>query len=298
MGLSNTQEAESEWGCRSKGPVEPLGPDALTWQRGFPRTGLLIAGRALLLQVMHPVVGAGVRDFSDFKADPWGRLDRTLVSLQVQMFGGAGAVEEAERLRRMHRSIRGVGFAGQRYRALDPQAYAWVHLSNFDSLLAFDRWFARDLSAARQEQLYTEWRQVGRVLGIRETHMPPDVTSLRDYVAETIEGTLCDNPTVREVLDSLQMDAVGPPPWPYFPAPVWRALRPLGSSVLHDTTIGTLPDTVRRKLALRWTPADQLRLRALAAAVRAASRPVPARLMQYPLGHQAQIASRRYRSAS
>jgi uncharacterized protein (DUF2236 family) len=36
------------------------------------------AGDALLLQVSHPTVGAGVSEYSDFKADPWGRLFRTL----------------------------------------------------------------------------------------------------------------------------------------------------------------------------------------------------------------------------
>src|SRR5665213_2706707 len=107
-------------------PVEPLGPDSLTWHMGLPRTALLVAGRGLLLQVMHPVIGAGVRDFSTFTADPWGRLDRTLCSLQTQLFGGAEAVDEARRLRQLHRAIRGVGFSGEPYRALDPAAYAWV----------------------------------------------------------------------------------------------------------------------------------------------------------------------------
>src|ERR1700728_2027640 len=112
MNLSGLQDNSCEKQSgeeRHPGPadLQPLGPDSLMWQLGFPRTGLLLAGRALLLQVMHPVVGAGVRDFSDFKTDPWGRLDRTLVSLQVQLFGGARAVDEAERLRQVHRAIRG-----------------------------------------------------------------------------------------------------------------------------------------------------------------------------------------------
>lgn len=276
----------------------PLGPDSLTWQLGFPRTGLLIAGRALLLQVMHPVVGAGVRDFSDFKGDPWGRLDRTLVSLQVQMFGGQGAVDESARLRQLHRSIKGVGFEGERYRALDPGAYAWVHLSNFDSLLAFDHWFARDLNYDRRERLYREWRQVGRVLGIREADMPVDVAGLRAYVADMVEHTLRDNATVREVLASLEMHEVGPPPWPLFPTPAWRALRPLGRFVLHDTTVGTLPPAVRQRLSLEWTPSDQRRLLLLGAAVRAASVPVPGRIMQYPLAYKAQVEARRHRRAA
>src|SRR5580698_10847417 len=123
MILSDTHQEMSR-------PVVPLGPDSLFWQLGMPRTALLLAGRALLLQTMHPVVGAGVRDHSDYRTDPWGRLDRTITSLQIQMFGGQRAVDEAARLREMHKAIRGVGFAGEHYSALQPQAYAWVHLSN------------------------------------------------------------------------------------------------------------------------------------------------------------------------
>ena len=36
------------------------------------------SGYALLLQVSHPTVGAGVTQHSNFKQDPWGRLIRTL----------------------------------------------------------------------------------------------------------------------------------------------------------------------------------------------------------------------------
>jgi uncharacterized protein (DUF2236 family) len=237
-------------------PVEALGPDSLMWQFGFPRAGLLVAGRSLLLQVMHPVVGAGVRDFSDFKTDPWGRLDRTVLSLQVQLFGGQRAVEEAERLRQMHKAIRGIGFEGEHYSALEQGAYAWVHLSNFDTMLAFDTWFAHMLDARSREQLYSEWRQVGRLLGIRDPHMPSDVASLHAYVDDMIDATLVDNPTAREVVSSLSMREVGPPPWPLFPEVLWRALRPLGRSVLHDAVVGTLPPAAREKLSLRWSPAD------------------------------------------
>jgi uncharacterized protein (DUF2236 family) len=277
-------------------PVEALGPDSLMWQFGFPRAGLLVAGRSLLLQVMHPVVGAGVRDFSDFKTDPWGRLDRTVLSLQVQLFGGQRAVEEAERLRQMHKAIRGIGFEGEHYSALEQGAYAWVHLSNFDTMLAFDTWFAHMLDARSREQLYSEWRQVGRLLGIRDPHMPSDVASLHAYVDDMIDATLVDNPTAREVVSSLSMREVGPPPWPLFPEVLWRALRPLGRSVLHDAVVGTLPPAAREKLSLRWSPADERRLRAMAVVLRSAARPMPDRLMQYPLAYQAVRQAKRHRA--
>jgi uncharacterized protein (DUF2236 family) len=293
MTLSDRQVSPAGGDGRPGGaPPEPLGPDSLAWQLGLPRTALLLAGRGLLLQTMHPVVGAGVRDFSTFKTDPWGRLDRTLASLQLQLFGGIGAVAEASRLRELHRSIRGVGFHGEQYRALNPDAYAWVHLSNFDTLLSFHRWFARPLSGGEQQRLYDEWRQAGRVLGIREAQMPGDLSAFRSYVSDMVATTLSDNATARELLVSLRLDEIGPPPWRYFPEPLWRALRPLGRTLLYDTTVGTLPAGVRHRLGLSWTGPDQRRLRALAVLVRAGSAPVPDRLMQYPLGAQARRQAR------
>jgi uncharacterized protein (DUF2236 family) len=124
--------------------------------------------------------------------------------------------------------------------------------------------------------------------------MPQDLHALKTYVHDMVTGTLTDNPTVREVLGTLHMRHVGPPPWRMFPEPLWRALRPLGRSVLRDATVGTLPEAARQKLSLSWTESDQRRLRALALAVRAASAPVPDLIMQYPLARQAQLEAKRY----
>jgi uncharacterized protein (DUF2236 family) len=286
MSLSDSQKAGA-----ARHPA-PLGPDSLVWKMGFPRTGLLVAGRALVLQTAHPVVGAGVRDFSDFSRDPWGRLDRTLRSLQLQLFGGPAALGEADRLRRLHRGIRGTGFEGERYRALDPEAYAWVHLSNFDTVLAGVRWFGPSLTRAEREQLYAEWRQTGLVLGIRQDRMPPDLEAFRSYVRHMVCDTLSDNETVRTLLSSLELKGVEPPPWPLFPGPLWHVLRPLGRSFLHDVTVGTLPTPMRQRLGLPWTLLDRRRLQAAAILVRAAATPLPDRVLHYPMGARARREAR------
>jgi uncharacterized protein (DUF2236 family) len=282
---------------RSSPPVktapqgEPLGPDSLVWRLGFPRAGLLLAGRALVLQTAHPVVGAGVRDHSDFTEDPWGRLDRTLRSLQLQLFGGEDARIEAARLRDLHGSITGVGFDGRRYHALDPAAYAWVHLSNFDTTLAYHRWFGPSLDRAEQEQLYAEWRRVGLVLGVRGHRMPSDLDGCRRYVSDMVSSVLLDNDTVHVVLGSLGLSGVSPPPG-WLPAPLWHALRPLGGGFLRDFTVGTLPAALRARLGLHWTTLDRRRLQAAAALIRGATAPLPERLAQYPAGARARAASR------
>src|SRR4051794_10177985 len=58
-------------------------------------TAMFVGGlRALLLQSLHPLAMAGVADHSDFRSDPWGRLQRTAEFLTWTTFG---TVEQAER---------------------------------------------------------------------------------------------------------------------------------------------------------------------------------------------------------
>src|SRR5438270_11967918 len=91
-----------------------LTPASPAWLRGSDARGLLLAGRALLLQVAHPTVAAGVREHSRYRADPWTRLERTLDSLYTYLYS-PDAEAEAARLRALHRTIRGVTPDGPRY---------------------------------------------------------------------------------------------------------------------------------------------------------------------------------------
>lgn len=276
-------------------PATPLGPESLAWRLGFRRSAMLLAGRALLLQVAHPAVGAGVADFSNFRSDPWRRLERTVGSLLTQLFGGAEAIAEAARLRRLHRPVRGTTDHGVPYRALDPEAFAWVHLANIDTTLRFEQLFGRRLGLAARRELYLDWRRAGLVLGVAPRLLPPDLGGFEAAVATIVERDLEDNPTVRVLLDVLALRGVAAPPTGWLPEPVWAALRPAGALVLRDAAVGTLPPVLRDRLGLRWSAVDRLRLEALASAVRRASTLVPPAVLQYPEGRRAQEEARRYR---
>lgn len=281
--------------------AQPLGPDSLLWSLGFDRRALLLAGRSLVLQVAHPVIGAGVGDFSSFRTDPWGRLDRTVQSILVQLFGGPDAIVEAQRLRRMHRAIKGIGFDNKPYRALDPHAQAWVHLSNLDTLFCWHRQFGRPLAPDQQARVLAEWRQVGLVLGVVSRHMPKDLASFDAYVTDVIDNQLDDNPTVREVLASMSLSDVPPPPWAPWPGSIlsrsgWAIVRPLGHVSLRQATVGTLPPSLRRKLNLDWSRGQDQGLRQFARAIRVTGGLVPNRLAQYPQAYRAQQAARAYRT--
>ena len=61
----------------------------------------------LLLQVAHPTVGAGVRDYSDFERRPWNRLLRTIDYVTLLVYGGGDAAPAGRRLRELHKRFKG-----------------------------------------------------------------------------------------------------------------------------------------------------------------------------------------------
>ena len=78
------------------------------------REAMLLLGagpRALLMQLAHPAVAAGVDEHSDFRADPWRRLDGTLRSYLRIIYGSTPAArDEIRRLNALHRGITGSGY--------------------------------------------------------------------------------------------------------------------------------------------------------------------------------------------
>src|SRR5438105_7703098 len=103
-----------------------VGPESVTWRIASDPRLHFVSLYPLLLQVAHPTVAAGVRDFSDFEQRPWDRLLRTLDYVNLLVYGGPQAVVAGRRLRDMHKRFRGLREDGQRYYALEPEAYAWV----------------------------------------------------------------------------------------------------------------------------------------------------------------------------
>jgi uncharacterized protein (DUF2236 family) len=242
--------------------------------------GLLLAPATLIIQVSHPVVGSGVTDHSTFRAEPWRRLVRTAVSVNRLVFAPAEtASAESQRLRRMHARIRGVDDAGRPYHALAPEAYAWVHLTLVHFFVEVQRILGRPLTRREREQLYLEWVEVGRLLGVRERHVPPNWSAFRRYFDETVAQTLCDNQAVRDVLAAV---AQPEKPAALLPSIAWAPIAGQAGRLLLLFTVGTLPPVLRARLGLPWTGRDAARLDRSAARVRALLPIVPPPLRAAP----------------
>lgn len=250
-------------------------PGSVVWRRASDPRVLLTAGYALVLQVAHPTVGAAVSQHSSFRADPWGRLLRTLDAFYGLVYGGPEAAAELGRgLRDMHRAIRGVGADGRRYSALEPEAYAWVHATLADAVVRGHARIGRPLEPGERERFWAEWRAAGRLVGVRARDLPADWRGLEAYFDEMVGHRLERTAAVDDVLDTLR--APGPPPLPLLLRAGWPlAGMPLAHAHMLVTS-GMLPPPLRERFGLGWSRAQDLELQLLARALRAATPALPA----------------------
>jgi uncharacterized protein (DUF2236 family) len=231
---------------------------------------LLGAGRALMLQLAHPAVARGVAEHSDFAADPFGRLQRTLDAVNAIVYGPADVAHEtAAALREVHARVIGPGYA-----ASDPALVLWVHATLVDTAMEMHARWVRPLPRPVAEAFYAEAMVMGELFGAPAADQPPDVGAFAAYMHDTIEAVV---PDVGEQQRRLAR-AVLHPRVPTLADPLVVLGRQL--------TVGLLPDPVRQAFGFGWDLPREAALRATglgtrlaAAQLRLARRAVPARLM-------------------
>ncbi|HYK96709.1 MAG TPA: oxygenase MpaB family protein [Candidatus Dormibacteraeota bacterium] len=229
---------------------------------------LLGAGpRALLLQIAHPLVAAGVAEHSDFRSDPWVRLSGTLRSYLRIVYGTADdARVEIRRLNELHRGIRGDVLDpsarerhGRRYSALDPALALWVHATLVDSTIAaYDAWL-EPLTWERRARYYEETLPVGRAFGIPASLLPPDLDAFEAYLAGMLApgGEIEVGDVARDLAGSILHPPLGPAvaaaggPVAHL-APLLDAIPSRAYAWLFWPSIGLLPPAVREGYGLPW----------------------------------------------
>lgn len=254
-----------------------LGPDTLAWKHAGDNLQLLMAGTTLLLQLSHPVVGAGVGDHSVFKKDPWGRLKRTTEwGLRLLYGGPEGSPQAGRELRDLHRDIKGSDDKGRRYFALDPEAYTWVHMTTYYTLVTTQKHFGETpFTPAEEAQLYQEWVQQGRVLGIRDQDMPQDLDSFWAYFNGMLEKRLEVTETGRYLLDVSLKVMKRPAGLKFIPKKLWRRFyRGAGNFALLNT-VATLPPALRAQYGLEWDTKQEKRFRRFSRILRASLPLIP-----------------------
>lgn len=264
--------------ARAREPAEGVfGADSVAWTLVREPAYLLGGAAAVLLQMAHPAVVAGVSAHSTFESDLLGRIRRTSQALYSLVFGALDdAMRTSNRMHAIHTRVRGVideegsPWNGRSYRANDPALLSWVAMTaSISGRRAFEA-FVRPLERA---ELAGDWEDIQR--GAVASGVDP----------ETLDPSREDFVTRFEALSECSRDLyVGP-----------RARRiaevlfsaPFG---VFDRVITTalLPPRLRAMYELPWGAAERRRFALRRKGFALLRRAAPESLRYVPAWHQAQ----------
>jgi uncharacterized protein (DUF2236 family) len=189
-----------------------FGPASLNWRIDREAAVFLGAGRALLLQLAHPWVAAGIAEHSRTLADPIGRFHRTFNTVFTMVFGTLDqALAAARRLHRRHAVVTGIlpsaagrFEAGSAYRANEIPALQWVHATLVESALLTHDLVLPALTNSEREQYWTEARLFAALFGLRPADLPSDWASFTAYTeAMWRSDSLAVSPAARDIAQQI-----------------------------------------------------------------------------------------------
>ena len=259
--------------------------DSAIWRVDREMALLLGGGRALLMQIAHPKIAAGVADHSRFLTDPLGRLKQTMETMWSIVFDDLPRARASlDRLERVHKRIQGqVRDAGAlsdgaAYNAQDPELLLWVHATLVDSaLVVYDR-FVKPLALEARRRYYEDSKKLGRLMGIPESMLPATLEEFDQYMTATIDS---DAISVSGAARALARAILYPPPW------YLKTFAPLNILI----TAGLLPPKLRRAYGLNWSRGREKLLRLVAGSTRAALPFVPTVIRVVPHARAAEARS-------
>ena len=218
-----------------------FGPASTAW-RIHSDSAMFIGGlRSLLLQSLHPLAMAGVHQHSDYREDPWGRLNRTSRFVAATTYGSTQtATTSIGIVRRVHERVTGVDPKGRHYAANDPHLLLWVHVVEVDCFLeAYRRFGEGKLTDAEQDSYVAEMAVVARMLGVPS---PPESVAELAACLEGFRPELEVGAAAREAVRFLAVP----------PSLAFVARGPYG--VVFAAAAGSLPPYARRMLRLPFPP--------------------------------------------
>jgi uncharacterized protein (DUF2236 family) len=229
---------------------------------------LLGGAAALLLQIAHPLVAAGVAQHSRFREEPFGRLHRTLDSTLTIVFGEPERAHAAlRRIDRRHATVTGTASDGRHYRARDPRLLLWVQTTLVLTSLRFYELVHGPLSATDREGYWSETKPIAAALGIPDAMLPQTLSDLESFERGMLEDEVIPDGTSYELARSI-MRPVPLPGFLYAP--------------LDALTAGLLPAPLRGPLGMRWRTRERLLFRAVIVGLRLVRRIAPPWLRVVP----------------
>ena len=265
---------------------ERAGPDSITWK--INREMIVVAswGRAILLQLAHPAVAAGVHDHSAFRGSllaSFRRLHSTVGAMLSITFGDAEQmIRAAAGINAIHDRVRSrVGECpAKAYSAHEPDLQRWVHATLVESIPLAYELLVGPLTRRERDLYCSEAAIMEPLLGMPAGWLPRDSAQLDTYMRGMLAGGTI---VVTDTSRALARAVLYPPRW-YAVWPAFRAMQLL--------TIGSLPPSIREAYGFEWGERDARALARWTTALRTSLRLLP------PLAREWPAARRRDPSAS
>jgi len=241
--------------------------DSITRRVNRENILLLGGGRALLMQLAHPKVAAGVDEHSDFRAQPIRRLRRTIRMTMAIVFGDRQtALAAARGVNQVHAKVQGPD-----YRALDPDLLLWVYATLADTALVTYEAFVQRLLPRERETFHQQFKLLGELIGIPRDRFPSTVHDFDHYLEQMVSsGPVRVDARARELAAQIMR-----PRARLLPGPVMLPL--------NVVTTGLLTPALRDQYGLAWGPRQQRAYRLAIAVVPRIIALTPPLLRVWPL---------------
>jgi uncharacterized protein (DUF2236 family) len=256
-------------------------PDSTIWRVDREMVLLLAGGRALLMQLAHPKIAAGVAGHSHFQDDPFGRLYRTMSAMWSIVFDERIEARAAlARVEKRHKKVQGMVSSGEplhaenHYDAFDQDLLLWVHATLLDSAMIAYSQFVKPLSPVEKIGYYDDSKKLACLFGIKEEFIPTSLTEFDRYMQRMLTAdALAVGPTAK----NLSHDILYARPWIFKPAgPIFRFV-----------TAGLLPEKLREGYELKWNEHKEITFSLLARAIRVSLPLVPTPIRIVPNARRA-----------
>lgn len=260
------------------------GPDSMMWKLdGLSAPPAFGAGRALLLQVAHPWVTAGIDQHSEVRDDPMGRARRTFYHISSMVFGSIPqAMASANQVRDIHEEIdgqmteqAGAFHHGSEYRANEVSAMIWVHATLWETIVHMYEKLEDDLSQEEKDQFYEETKLFAMLFGIPESALPADWNEFMAY-----NKAMWESPQLTVTPNALQLkEDLFDPKSIWMIAPLW------GQEII---TSAELPPRIRDQYGMKYGWWQKFNYGWIRAATWTGQVLLPKSMEHHPIYHEAQ----------
>lgn len=171
-------------------------PESTMWKVNRYHPVLLAGGRALHMQIAHPLVAQAVKDSGFLERNPRERLRNTARS-GIDLIYGTPEISHAvaDRINTIHARAQGVleetigaHPAGERYDARDQKLLAWVAATLMDSSIVGYETFINPLTDEEKNQYVVDTKELFGLVNLEPSSLPSSYKGLTNYIHGMIDS--------------------------------------------------------------------------------------------------------------